>query len=115
MEKHPRNTKQIRAARDFLHCVILEQRAATEELKASNRELESVLEDLVSSRAELKNLAVDEREEPAAPSPRGAEPADQSLVRLRKRARKLARPCRMAVRTPKYAMAPAPHAANIRS
>ena len=84
MEKDPRNTKQIRAARDFLHCVILEQRAATEELKASNQELKSLLDDLVSSRAELKNLAIDEGEEPVSSRRREAETADHSLGRLRR-------------------------------
>jgi DNA-binding NarL/FixJ family response regulator len=83
MEKRLRNTKQVRAARDFLHCVILEQRAATEELKASNRELESLLEDLVSSRADLKSIAED-KEEPAAYRRRDPEPADRSLSRLRR-------------------------------
>jgi len=84
MEKQPRNTKQIRAARDFLHCVILEQRAATEELKASNRELESLLDDLISSRADLKSIAPDEGEGALPRRRREAEPAEQSLSRLRR-------------------------------
>src|SRR5215831_15417918 len=84
MEKQPRNTKQIRAARDFLHCVILEQRAATEELKASNRELESLLDDLISSRADLKSVATDEGEGMLPRRRREAEPAEQSLSRLRR-------------------------------
>jgi DNA-binding CsgD family transcriptional regulator len=84
MERRHRNTKQIRAARDFLHCVILEQRAATEELKASNRELESLLEDLLSSRADLKGTAFDPEEEVQPARRRDSEPADQSLSRLRR-------------------------------
>src|SRR5262249_19112909 len=85
MEKSSRNTKQIRAAREFLHCVILEQRAATEELKASNRELESLLEDLLSSRTDLKSMAhEDEQPENHPARRRDAEPPDQSLSRLRR-------------------------------
>jgi DNA-binding CsgD family transcriptional regulator len=84
MEKRSRNTKQIRAARDFLHCVILEQRAATEELKASNRELESLLQDLVSSRTDLKSIAADEEGNPPPHRRREGESTDRSLSRLRR-------------------------------
>jgi DNA-binding NarL/FixJ family response regulator len=85
MEKSSRNTKQIRAAREFLHCVILEQRAATEELKASNRELESFLEDLLSSRADLKGMSQEEEaEEDQSACRRDGDPPDHSLSRLRR-------------------------------
>lgn len=88
MDKRPRNTRQVRAAREFLHCVMLEQRAATEELKASNRELESLLDDLVSSRSDLKNTIAEEEEVPenlAGQRRRpGPDPADQSVTQLRR-------------------------------
>jgi DNA-binding CsgD family transcriptional regulator len=90
MDKPSRNTKQVRAAREFLHCVILEQRAATEELKASNRELEFLLEDLVSSRNDLKHLAVDGEQEAGLEAGNGArrrrepDPPDQTLMQLRR-------------------------------
>jgi len=87
MEKRPRNRKQVRAARDFLHCVILEQRAATEELKASNRELESLLEDLLSSRQDLRQIADEPEEEPPPHRHRrrpDMEPPDQSITELRR-------------------------------
>ena len=60
MEKLPRNKSPLGKARHFLHCVILEQRAATEELKASNRELERLLDDVLSTRTELRALAAND-------------------------------------------------------
>jgi DNA-binding CsgD family transcriptional regulator len=84
MDKRIRNTKQIRAARDFLHGVILEQRAATGELKACNCELETLLEELLSGRADLKGLPADGEEDPPLRRRRDGEPADQSLSRLRR-------------------------------
>src|SRR5690349_19703203 len=60
MEKRLGHKSQIGKARHFLHCVILEQRAATEELKASNRELEGLLEEILSSRNDLRTVAKDD-------------------------------------------------------
>ena len=63
MEKRPRDKDQIHKARYLLECVILEQRAATEELKASNCELERLLEDVLTSRHDLRSIPFDEADE----------------------------------------------------
>ena len=52
--------EKLQKARHFLECVILEQRAATEELKASNSELERLLEEVLSSRSELLSAVLEE-------------------------------------------------------
>src|SRR4051812_13449354 len=85
MEKRPRNKSQLGRARHFLHCVILEQRAATEELKASNSELERLLEEVLSSRNDLRSIAADEAEDasPAVPKPA---PDDRSVTELKREA-----------------------------
>jgi DNA-binding CsgD family transcriptional regulator len=82
MEKPPPKSTLGRA-RHFLHCVILEQRAATEELQASNRELETLLEDMVSSRSELRGVGTDETEGDSPPPPR-PEPPDVRVVDLKR-------------------------------
>ena len=84
MEKRPKNKSQIHRARHFLQCVILEQRAATEELKASNNELEHLLEDILSSQAELRSIAIDEVDE--TPALRKSEPPDRRISELRREA-----------------------------
>ena len=84
MEKCPIDKRQISKARDFLECLILEQRAATEELKASNSELERLLEDVLSSRSELRSIPSepdDEAQRPAKPKPN-----DRSVTDLRREA-----------------------------
>lgn len=63
MDKRPRNKKPLGAARDFLHCVIREQRAATQELLASNRELEKLLQEVLATRLDLRD-AVEADAEP---------------------------------------------------
>lgn len=60
MEKRPKSKIQFGKARHFLHCVVLEQRAATQELKASNQELERLLEEVLSSRTDLRAVAVED-------------------------------------------------------
>src|SRR4051794_20307597 len=55
--------EKLDKARHFLECVIREQRAATEELKANNGELERLLEEVLSSRTELVSLALEEADE----------------------------------------------------
>lgn len=86
MEKRPRNRKPLGAARDFLHCVIREQKAATEELLASNRELEKLLEEVLASRAELRHVvdAETEPEEVSTDSKQAADTADRSVSQLRR-------------------------------
>jgi DNA-binding CsgD family transcriptional regulator len=76
MEKRTRNDKiPLGKARHFLNCVILEQRAATDELRASNRELERLLEEVVSKRGDLLEVAAKDTGEPdPAPAARPAPP-----------------------------------------
>jgi DNA-binding CsgD family transcriptional regulator len=81
MEKPQRNKGQLGKARHFLECVILEQQAATEELRASNRELERLLEEVFASRSELRSLAVDTEEPPPPPRP---ESTDRSATQLKR-------------------------------
>ena len=57
MDKRPSPEKQLSAARQYLHIVLLEQRAATEELQASNRELAAILDEFLSFRSELRAVA----------------------------------------------------------
>ncbi len=84
MEKRPRNKSQINKARHFLHCVILEQRAATEELKASNGELERLLDEVLSSRTDLRAITAEDPEEPPVGSK--PDPQDRSTTELKREA-----------------------------
>ena len=52
--EHPGSRKKIASARHFLRCVVVEHRAAIEELKASTRELDSVLDGILSYRGDLR-------------------------------------------------------------
>jgi len=88
MDKSQRNKGQLGKARHFLHCVILEQQAATEELRASNSELERLLEEVLSSRSELRSLAAEDLEEPPAPAAH-RESHDRSVVELKREAEAL--------------------------
>ena len=74
MEKRPGHKTHIGKARHFLDCVILEQRAAIEELKASNRELERLLEEVLSSRSDLRPLPGEDPGEDAEVERRPAAP-----------------------------------------
>jgi DNA-binding NarL/FixJ family response regulator len=56
----------IDEARHLLERVILEQPAAIEELKASNTELDRLLEEVLASRSEMRSLALEDVDE--APS-----------------------------------------------
>ena len=56
MVKRPRHRILIDACRHVLHCVILEQRAATEELRVNNSELERLLDEMVASRSALRPI-----------------------------------------------------------
>jgi DNA-binding CsgD family transcriptional regulator len=69
---------------DILERVILEQRAATEELKASNTELERLLEEVLASRSELRSLPLEEVDE--APSSEATPAKDRSVAELRREA-----------------------------
>lgn len=65
MDNGQTNKTPIGKARHFLHCVILEQRAAIEELQATNRELEHLLEEVLAARADLRPAANDDPGEEA--------------------------------------------------
>jgi DNA-binding CsgD family transcriptional regulator len=58
MDKGPSTEKHLFAARQHLHTVLLEQRAAIEELQANNRELAAILEEFINVRGELRAVAV---------------------------------------------------------
>jgi DNA-binding CsgD family transcriptional regulator len=83
MEKSQRSKSQLSKARYLLHCAILEQRAATEELRASNSELERLLEAVLAARPELKSIGFEESEEAAAPANR-PEPQERSATELKR-------------------------------
>jgi DNA-binding NarL/FixJ family response regulator len=89
MHKRPSEKRQSSSSHT-LHCVILEQRAATEELRESTRELQATLDEFLAACAELRSAAasavLDEPPEtaPAAPVVRrpGAEVlSDAELMR----------------------------------
>jgi len=96
MDKRQRNTG-LSKARHFLHCVILEQQAATEELRASNSELERLLEEILATRGELRSLGPDDIDEPAA-APSRPEPHDRSAVELKREAEELLERAAVAIR-----------------
>src|SRR4051812_23830073 len=80
--------EKLDKARHFLECVILEQRAATEELKASNSELEGLLEQVLSSRSDVVSLPLAEVDE-ALPAPAKSDAQDRnpaSIADLRREA-----------------------------
>jgi DNA-binding CsgD family transcriptional regulator len=87
MEKRSRNNNiPLGKARHFLNCVILEQRAATEELRASNLELERLLEEILSKRHDLREVAAKETgESDPAPVSR-PEPPDVRVTELKREA-----------------------------
>jgi len=83
MEKRLRTNSQVNRARHFLKCVILEQRAATEELRASNNELDCLLNELMATRTELRSLGAEEPEAKAS-SPEPPDSDDLRVTELRK-------------------------------
>jgi DNA-binding CsgD family transcriptional regulator len=97
MDKRQRNSGPLSKARHFLHCVILEQQAATEELRASNSELERLLEEVLTSRSELRSLGPEDVEEPAA-RVRRSEPHDRSATELKREAEELMERATAAIR-----------------
>ena len=75
MDKRFRKATTLGEARHLLHRVLLEQRAATEELKATNLELEELLQEILSTRADLRTVAlIDAGEEDPAPPQRPEAP-----------------------------------------
>jgi hypothetical protein len=62
MDKRPSPEKQLSVARQHLYIVVLEQRAAIEELQANNLELAAILEEFLSVRGELRAVAGDKSE-----------------------------------------------------
>ena len=97
MEKRPRDKDQIQKARHLLECVILEQRAATEELKASNSELARLLEDVLTSRHDLRSIPFDPADEPP-PDMAKPESKDRSVADLRREAEEILEEASSAIR-----------------
>jgi DNA-binding CsgD family transcriptional regulator len=88
---------QLRTARHLLQEVILEQRAATEELRSTTKELEALLEEFLAGRSDLRKTyeEVQLDNEPAEPQ----EPfRDLDLPRLERDARKFLEKEREAMR-----------------
>jgi DNA-binding NarL/FixJ family response regulator len=84
MDKRPRNQKPLGAARDFLHCMIREQRAAIEELLATNRELEKLLDEVLVIRADLRGAVEATGEPEAAGAPKHpAEAAGRNINQIK--------------------------------
>jgi DNA-binding CsgD family transcriptional regulator len=90
MDKRPSTETQLSAARQYLHTVLLEQRAATEELQASNRELAAILEEFLSVRGELRAVVGDHSNgnglSHQADPPQPAAPKDLDLEQLQREA-----------------------------
>jgi DNA-binding NarL/FixJ family response regulator len=59
MNKYPATEERLTSAHEYLQLVILDQRAATAELQANNRELAAILEEFLSVRGELRAVAGD--------------------------------------------------------
>jgi DNA-binding CsgD family transcriptional regulator len=85
MEKRPRHRILIDAARHVLHYVILEQRAATEELRVNNSELERLLEEMLASRSDLRPLIAADRPVADTPASLPCETAtDRSIAQMKR-------------------------------
>src|SRR5438874_10185421 len=81
MDQLSRSEKQPDPGRDFFHFLILDQRGTTDELKALTRELEILLEDVLTARPELRVAYQDllvVQEQPL-PSTRQAKPSPQEM------------------------------------
>jgi DNA-binding CsgD family transcriptional regulator len=59
MDKRSSSEKQLSVARQHLYIVLLEQRAAIEELQANNLELAAIMEEFLIVRGELRAVAGD--------------------------------------------------------
>ncbi len=73
MEKGVTDDRQLRSARNFLHRVIAHQRAATEELKSCNRELEAILEEVLAVRPDLRKIYNESHLESESAAPAAAQ------------------------------------------
>lgn len=82
MDRGSQNRNPLAAARDFLHCVIQEQKAATEALLASNRELETLLDEVLATRTDLRRMLEAETGSDALPAPRSKPLAGISGLRI---------------------------------
>ena len=86
MEKRRNSNIPLGKARSFLSCVISEQRAATEELRANNLELERLLEEVLSKRSDLRDIATKETGESDAAPPARPEPPEARVTDLKREA-----------------------------
>jgi DNA-binding CsgD family transcriptional regulator len=76
--------KRVKTARQFLGCVVQEQRAAAEELRAATRELAMMIEDLLATHPELRTSAraipVESHAEERPAGTSGRKPGAESLT-----------------------------------
>ncbi len=104
MYKRSSSDKQNSSALHCLHCVILEQRAATEELKQSTREPEATLGEFLAVCAELRAAAASvvlhdaPETDAAASAARVREPEDLSVAELKRQADQVLKKGQEAVR-----------------
>jgi len=97
MEKGPRR-QSLDSAREFLHCVLVEQRAAIEELKASTRELQSILDEFLATRLDVRGL-VEQMDVPVVDSApaRPQVPQQASAAQLKREADRVLENAREAI------------------
>jgi DNA-binding CsgD family transcriptional regulator len=92
MEKRTKAVgKQAGSSQLSVYRILLEQRAATDELRASTQELEAILEQLVDSQPTLRPIyqsspTPEIQEAPSPAARRKTEPADQSIAKLQREA-----------------------------
>lgn len=97
MKKRDSTKSRLSKARDFLQCVIREQQAATEELRASNRELERLLEEVIATIDELRPAPVEDIEAAAMPPPQAERPG-RSATQLKRDAEEIIEKAAVAIR-----------------
>jgi len=102
MEKHVPERQRFDVTQAFLYGVLVEQRASTEELKASSRELESILDEFLAMRADLRAVieqmdAPGAEERPTGPRTSGSVEV-LTTSRLKREAERAVRNAREAIR-----------------
>jgi DNA-binding NarL/FixJ family response regulator len=97
MDNRQSAEKQLSSALQYLHLVIVEKGAATEELQANNLELEAILDGLLSVRGDLRSLIADDGFHGAAKSSSKPDPKLLELAQLKQQAEETLEKSRAAV------------------
>lgn len=102
MDKGTRAGEEVISARHLLHSLIQEQSAETEELRASSRELQSILDDFLGARGDLRAAieaaSLDRVEEAAAATRSHWTPEELSASQLKRDAERVLGRAREAIR-----------------